>query len=150
MQWKVKLYSSLLNGIFFGVVLTIIGNVINNGSIDWSQFPIGFLSSTIIGTIMGIIIPGGKISEILTKKFVKPGTFLYKVIFNCFLMGIILLYMCPLMTIFNGCILGGATIMMVLPDMFLMAPYFFVICVPLLLFIGDSIMNLAFKLAKSR
>lgn len=145
---KIKLYSSVFYGIFFGFVLTIVGSIINNGNIDWSRFPIEFIASTIIGTIMGIIVPGGEISGILTKKLAKPGTFLYKLIFNCILMVIILLYMCPLMTIFFGCILNGASIMTVLPDMFSLAPYFFAICVFLLLFVGEGIMNLAMKLAK--
>lgn len=49
------------------------------------------MSSTIIGTIMGLIVPGGAISGRLAGMLVKPGAFFYKLVFNSILMIVILL-----------------------------------------------------------
>lgn len=146
-ELKVRILSSVFYGIFFGVVLTIIGTILNNGRIVWENFPMQFISSTVISTFMGMLIPGGMISSVITEKITKPGTVLYKAIFNSILMVIILLYMCPLMTIFYGCVIGGAPIAAVLPGMFSMAPAFWVVCVLLLMIVGDPIMNLAIRIA---
>ncbi|MDO5391915.1 MAG: hypothetical protein Q4F24_12625 [Eubacteriales bacterium] len=146
-ELKVRILSSVFYGIFFGVVLTIVGSILNNGRIVCENFPMQFISSTVISTFMGMLIPGGMISSVITEKITKPGTVLYKAIFNSILMVIILLYMCPLMTIFYGCVIGGASIAAVLPGMFSMAPAFWVVCVLLLMIVGDSIMNLAIRIA---
>ena len=140
---KVSVFSSLFYGILFGAILTIVCSLLMNGKVIWSDFPLGFVVSVVISTVLGILIPAGKLGAIVALKFCKPNTLAFKAVMYSILMIIILLYMCPAMTFFNGYVLGGVPLDVLIPVAYDLFLPLFLICLPIVLLVGDPIMKFA-------
>ncbi|MEO1817050.1 MAG: hypothetical protein ABGU93_15820 [Acetobacterium sp.] len=147
LETKVNLYNNLFNSIIFGITFTIIGGLITTGAVDWASFPISALVGVMAGFVIGLIIPIVKIGAIVAGKLSKPGTFLFNLIMNTVLLILILLFMCPALTIFMGSVLMGEPISAVLPNSYaLFLPFFFIGLILLMVFSG-LIMKLSMKCA---
>lgn len=144
---KITVYSNLLYAVFFGAFLSATGGLFVDGTIDLRGFPLMFFVSTGIGFIMGMLIPSGKISGTIASKVAQPGTFLFRLVMYSVLMVIILIYMCPLMTIIKGCLIMGTPLKALIPSMYSLFVPFFILCTAALMIVGDPIMNLAKRLA---
>lgn len=146
-ETKINIFSNLFYGIFFGIIFTIIGGLIASGTVDWVNFPITVLVGVIVGFTVGMIIPVGKWSVALANKLAKPGTFLFNFIMYSVILLVLLLFMCPVLTVFMGSFLYGAPVMAVLPGSFSLFIPFYLIGIVLLMIFGGLIMKLAIKCA---
>lgn len=146
-ETKVNIYNTLFISVLFGTTLTIVGGLISNGSVDWDNFLVEVFVGIAIGLFVGIVIPVGKLATSLASKVSKPGTLLFKFIMNTVLLLIILLFMCPLMTLFTGCVIMGAPISVILPNLYSLFVPFFLIALAILMIFGDYIMKLSMKCA---
>lgn len=146
-ETKVKIYSALFFSIIIGVVLTLVGGLITSGKVDWNGFPLQALVGIVVGFIVGFIIPIGSWSAAVASKAAKPGTFLFNFIMYSVLLFIMLLFMCPLLTLFMGSVLMGAPVAAVLPNSYSLLIPFFVIGLVILMIFGGTIMKLAMKCA---
>jgi hypothetical protein len=144
---KVNAYNTLFVSVLFGVAFTMIGGLITNGSIDWHNFLIEVIFSIVVGFIVGMVIPGGKFGSALADKVAKPGTLFFNLIMYTVLILIMLLFMCPILTLFIGCIIMGASIISVLPNLFSLYIPFFIIAVLILTLFGDYLIKLSMKCA---
>jgi hypothetical protein len=133
--------------LFIGVVLTIVGGLIAGGAVDWKNFPVEALVSIGVGFIVGTALPVGKWGAALAGKAAKPGTFLFKLIINTFLIVIMLLFMCPIMTLFTGSVIQGAPVAALLPNLYSLAIPFFFIALVVVMLAGDFVTKLAIKCA---
>lgn len=144
---KVIIYNTLFFSILFGVSFTIVGGLITNGAVDWHNFLVEALVGIVVGFIVGMVIPIGKWGTALAGKVAKPGSLLFNLIMYTVLLLIILLFMCPILTLFIGCVIMGAPVAAMLPHLFsLFIPFFFIALVILMLF-GGYIMKLSMKCA---
>ncbi|OFV69221.1 hypothetical protein [Acetobacterium wieringae] len=146
-ETKINLYNNLFNSIIFGVAFTIIGGLITTGTVDWNSFPISALVGVLAGFVIGLIIPIGKIGAAAASKVSKPGTFLFSLVMNAVLLILMLLFMCPVLTIFMGSVLMGAPISAVLPNSYALFIPFFFIGLILLTILGGFVMKLSMKCA---
>lgn len=146
-ETKFNLLNNLFNSIVFGVTFTIVGGLITVGAVDWVHFPISALVGVLVGFILGMIIPLGKISGGLASKIATPGTFLFNLVMYGVLLVIILIFMCPILTIFMGSVLMGAPIAAVLPNSYALFLPFFVIGLILLMVFGGFITKFSMKCA---
>jgi hypothetical protein len=146
-ETKFNILNNLFNSIVFGVTFTIIGGLITAGTVDWPHFPISALVGVLVGFVIGLIIPIGKIGAAVASKVSAPGTFLFNLVMYAVLLVIILIFMCPLLTIFMGSILMGAPIAAVLPNSYTLFFPFLGIGLVLLMILGDSITKLAMKVS---
>jgi|GEM_PF-1973859 len=146
-ETKVNIYNTLFMSIFFGVAFTVLGGLITNGAVDWHNFLVEALVGIVVGFIVGMVIPIGKWGAAVASKVAKPGTFLFNLILYTVLLIIILLFMCPILTLFIGCVIMGAPVAAVLPSSYsLFIPFFLIALVNLMLF-GGYIMKLSMKCA---
>ena len=106
-ETKFNLLNNLFNSLVFGVTFTILGGLITAGAVDWPHFPISALVGVLVGFIIGLIIPIGKIGAAVAGKVSTPGTFLFNLVMYAVLLVVILIFMCPLLTIFMGSVLMG-------------------------------------------
>lgn len=146
-ETKVNIYNTLFMSIFFGVVFTIVGGLIINGAVDWYNFPVEALVGVVVGFIVGMVIPIGKWGAAVASKVAKPGTFLFNLILYTVLLLIILLFMCPILTLFIGCVIMGAPVEAILPNLYSLFIPFFLIAIVILMLIGGYIMKLSMKCA---
>lgn len=146
-ETKFNLINNLFNSIVFGVTFTILGGLITAGAVDWVHFPISALVGILVGFVIGMIIPLGKISGAVAGKVSKPGTFLFNLVMYAVLLVIILIFMCPILTIFMGSVLMGAPIAAVLPNAYALFLPFLGIGLILLMLFGGAIMKLSMKCA---
>lgn len=147
METKINLYSTLFYSLFFGVIFTIVGGLITSGAVDWPNFPATVLVGAAVGLVIGLIIPLGKWSMTLASKTAEPGTFLYSLVMNTVVLVIMLIFMCPVLTIFIGSVLHGAPVVAVLPGSYSLFIPFFLIGIVLLMIFSGFIMKLAMKCA---
>jgi hypothetical protein len=146
-ETKLGVFTNLFFSMLFGVVFTIAGGLFAGGSVDWKNFPAEAIVGIAVGFTVSTALPVGKWGAALAGKAAKPGSFLFKLIVNIFLILIMLLFMCPTMTLFVGCVIQGAPVMAMLPNMYSLAIPFFFIALVLVLLAGDFVMKLAIKCA---
>ncbi|MBI4856206.1 MAG: hypothetical protein HY818_05675 [Acetobacterium woodii] len=146
-ETKFNLLNNLFNSIVFGVTFTIVGGLITAGAVDWLHFPISALVGVFVGFVLGMIIPLGKISGGLASRIATPGTFLFNLVMYTVLLVIILIFMCPILTIFMGSVLMGAPIAAVLPNSYALFLPFLVIGLILLMVFGGLITKFSMKCA---
>lgn len=146
-ETKLNIYVNLFFSILIGVVLTVAGGLLTTGAIDWNIFPPQVAAGIIVGFIVSTVIPVGKIGGATAGKLAKPNTFLFNLIMYAVLLGIMLVFMCPLLTVFTGSILMGAPVAAVLPGSYALFPPFFVIGLTFLMILGGFVMKLALKCA---
>lgn len=138
-ETKFNLLNNLFNSIVFGVTFTILGGLITAGAVDWPHFPISALVGVLVGFVIGLIIPIGKIGAAVAGKVSTPGTFLFKLVMYAVLLVTILIFMCPILTIFMGSVLMGAPIAAVLPNSYALFFPFFIVGLVLLMVFGGFI-----------
>ena len=146
-ETKANIYNNLFINILFGTAFTIVGGLITNRRVDWHSFPIQTLVSILIGSVIGMVIPAGKLGAALARKVARPGTFLFKLVMYIVLLLIMLLLMCPILSLFIGCILQGAPVGAILPHMYSLFIPFFLMALVIVMFAGDYIMKLSRKCA---
>lgn len=146
-ETKVNIYNTLFSSIIFGATFTILGGLITSGTVDWPNFPVTVLVGSLVGLIIGAIIPIGKWGSAVASKLAKAGTFLFNLVMYAVLLIIILLFMCPILTVFIGSVLHGAPVAAVLPGSFGLFIPFFLIGLVLLMIFGGWIMALSMKCA---
>ncbi|WKY45030.1 hypothetical protein Q5O14_02720 [Eubacteriaceae bacterium ES2] len=144
---KFNLISNLFNSIVFGLTFTILGGLITSGTVDWVHFPISALVGVAVGFVIGLIIPIGKIGAAVASKITTPGTFFFNLVMYAVLLVIILIFMCPILTIFMGSVLMGAPIAAVLPNSYALFFPFLGIGLVLLMILGGPITKLAMKVS---
>jgi hypothetical protein len=146
-ETKVAIYNSLFISIVFGVSFTILGGLITSGSIDWDNFLVEALFGIAVGFAVGMAIPGGKWGFALASKMAKPGSLLFNFIMYTIILLIMLTIMCPVLTLFIGCVIMGAPLTAMLPGMFSLYIPFFIIAIIILMLFGNSLMKLSMKCA---
>ncbi|WKY45023.1 hypothetical protein Q5O14_02685 [Eubacteriaceae bacterium ES2] len=144
---KINLYLTLLNSLFYGVIFTILGGLITTGAVDWPHFPVTVLVGAVVGIIVGLVVPLGKWAQAVADKVSTPGKFLYNLAMNVVILIIMLVFMCPVFTVFIGSVLYGAPVLAVLPGSFTLFLPFFGIGLVLATIFGGLILKLALKLA---
>lgn len=144
---KVNVYNTLFMSILIGVAFTIVGGLITNGAVDWKNFPIQVFAGVVVGFLVGMVIPIEKWGIALAGKLAKPGTFLFNLIMYAVLLVIMLLFMCPILTLFIGSVLLGAPIAAVLPNLYSLFIPFLLIGIVIVPLVGGFIMKLSMKCA---
>lgn len=147
MTRRENFFVGLFNSILFGTVFTFVGPLVSGQSIDWGSIPIQLLVGTVVGLAVSLTIPAGKWGGILAGKVAKPGNLLFKFIMYSVILVIMLIFMCPILTVFIACILGGAPVAAVLPTSYSLFVPFYVIGILVLLVVGDIVTNAAIKCA---
>jgi hypothetical protein len=146
-ETKMNIYTTLFNSIIFGVVFTVAGGLLTTGAVDWPNFFITLLVGMTVGFIVGVVIPMGKLGFALGSKIAKPGTFFAKLIMNTVIVVVMLVFMCPVLTLFISSGIYGAPVVAVLPHIFdLFIPFFF-IAIVIAMISGEFIKKLAMKCA---
>jgi hypothetical protein len=107
-ETKINVYNSLFISVLFGVAFTILGGLILSGSIDWKNFLPEAIFAIAVGFAIGMVIPGGKWGFALASKVTKPGTLLFNLVMYTLILIIMLTIMCPVLTLFIGCVVMGA------------------------------------------
>lgn len=146
-ETKVNIYFTLLASILFGVAFTIMGGLLTSGAVDWYNFPAEALVGVGAGFIIGVVIPLGQWSAAVASKMAKPGTWLFNLVMYTVLLIIILLFMCPILTLFIGCVIMGAPVAAMLPHSYSLFVPFFVIALILLMLCGDYLLKLSMRCA---
>lgn len=147
MTKKESFFVSLFNSLFFGILYTFAGSVINQQSINWPNVPAQILVGVIVGIVVGMLIPAGKWGGMLGAKLAKPGSLLFKFIMYNVILIVMLIFMCPALTVFIASVQGGAPVMAVLPASYnLFIPFYLVGIVAIMIF-GDLITAAAMKCA---
>jgi len=147
MTTRENFFVSLFNSLLFGVVFTFVGGILSGQPILWSTIPAQILVGVVVGLAVSLIVPAGKWGGILASKVGKPGSIPFKFVMYSVILVIMLLFMCPILTVFNACILGGAPVMAVLPGSYAMALPFYLIGIAMLLVVGDPVTALAIRCA---
>ena len=145
MDKKTNNYLTVIMAVFFTVVFTAVGGYVNG--FDWKAIPMQALSALIIGLIVGFVIPAGDVGSAIAGKLCEPGTKGFTFIMFNIILIIMLIFMCPLMTVFFASVLGGAPVAAVIPASFSLFIPFYVVGSLLLMLIGDAAVKLAVKLA---
>lgn len=145
MDKKTNLFLTIYMGIVFSIVFTVVGGLLNG--FDWAAVPIQFLVGLAVGVAVGLIIPVGDVGAAVAGKLCKPGTpgFTF-IMFNVILL-LMLLFMCPIMTVIFGCVLGGAPLPAVLPGAYSTFMPFYIPGTIVLQLVGDKVAALAAKTA---
>ena len=140
-----NLFLTIYMGIVFSIVFTVVGGLLNG--FDWAAIPVQFLVGLVVGVAVGLIIPVGEIGGAVAAKLCQPGTpgFTF-VMFNVILL-LMLLFMCPIMTVIFGCVLGGAPLSAVLPGAYSTFMPFYIPGSIVLQLIGNKVAALAAKTA---
>jgi hypothetical protein len=148
-ETKVNIYNSLFISILFGVSFTILGGLILSGSIDWENFPAEAIFGVAVSFAIGMAIPGGKWGFALASKVAKPGSLLFSFIMYTIILAIMLTLMCPILTLFIGCVIMGAPLaaMLNIRSMFSLYIPFYGIAIIILMLCGNLLMKLAMKCA---
>jgi hypothetical protein len=146
-ETKVNIYSTVFYSIVFGVLFTLASGLITNRVIDWPSFPASVLASVVASIIVGMVIPIGKCGVAVASKLAKPGTFLFTFIMYSVLMLIMLVFLCPILTLIIGCVIMGASAVAMLPSLYSFLIPFFLIGIVFLMLAGGFIMKLAMKCA---
>lgn len=147
-QTKVNFFIALFNGILFGVLFTIAGGLIKSGSVDWVNFVSTVLFGVLVGTIVGMVIPAGRIGSHFASRISQPGQILYRFILYSVIMITMLLFMSPALNLFIGSFLHKVPIAVVLPDSYSLFLPFYLMGISLLLIVGDPIVRLAENCAR--
>lgn len=147
MTKKESFFVSLFNSLFFGILYTFAGSVINQQPINWPNVPAQILAGVLVGVIVGMLIPFGKWGGMLGSKLAKPGSFLFKLIMYSVILIGLLVFMCPALTIFIACIQGGAPLMAVLPASYDLFIPFYLVGIVAVMIVGDWISAAAIKCA---
>lgn len=146
-EQKVAVYNNLFMSVIFGILFSLAGGIILNGSIDWSVFGIQAIASAIVGFVIGLIIPVGKWSMLIAEVLEQPGTYFYKLISAAVLLIVLLFLMLPIITIFMGVVVQGVSVESLTSSIYvLFVPFLFIglMVVPL---ISGPIMKLSMKCA---
>jgi hypothetical protein len=148
-ETKINIYSSLFFSVLFGVAFTILGGVILSGAVDWKNFLVEAVFGIAVGFTVGMVIPGGKWGFALASKVAKPGALLFNFVMYTIILIIMLAFMCPILTLFIGCVIMGAPLaaMLNIQGMYSLAPPFYLIAIIMLMFLGNPLMKLATKCA---
>jgi hypothetical protein len=148
-ETKINLYNSLFISVLFGVAFTILGGLILSGSIDWKNFLPEALFGIAVGFAIGMVIPGGKWGFALASKVAKPGSLFFNFIMYTIILIIMLTIMCPILTLFIGCVIMGAPVAAMLDIRSIYSLYipFYLIAIIILMLFGGSLMKLSMKCA---
>jgi hypothetical protein len=148
-ETKINIYNGLFISVLFGVAFTILSGLLLSGSIDWDHFLIEALFGIAVGFAIGMVIPGGKWGFALASKAAKPGSLLFSFLMNTIILVIMLTLMCPILTLFIGCVIMGAPIaaMLDIRTMFSLYIPFYLIAIIMLMLLGNPLMKLATKCA---
>lgn len=138
-------FVTLFNSLLFGVVFTFVGCLIGGQPIDWAGLPLQITAGVVIGMVVSLIIPAGKWGAMLGAKVAKPGSLLFKVVMYSVILVVMLTFMCPILTVFMGSVLGGAPVMAVLPGSYAMFVPFYLTGIIMLVLVGDFVTNLAIR-----
>lgn len=146
---KFAIYLNLFNNIVIASLFVLAGGLISSGTIDWTNFPASALVSIAVGLIVSTVIPVGKIGGAIAGKVSKPGTFLFNLIMYAVLLAIMLVFLCPTMTLFIACVLNGVPVGAVLSLQGLYGMFFWFLLIGLvfLLIFGGLLVKLAMKCA---
>lgn len=147
MTRRENFFVGLFNSLLFSTVFTFVGPLVSGQSIDWAGIPVQLVAGILIGLVIGLIIPAGKWGGMLAAKVAKPGILLFKFIMYSVILVIMLTCMCPVLSIFFGCVLVGAPVAAVLPTSYSMFVPFYVVVIAALMLVGDAVTNAAIKCA---
>ena len=128
-------------------VFTFSSSILKGHGIKWASIPLEIIVGFVIGMTISILIPIGKWGEILAKKVGRPGSFLFKLVMYSVILGIMLIFMCPILTVFMGSVVNGAPVLAVLPASYSLYIPFFVIGLIGSLILGDFLFKLAMMCA---
>ena len=145
MDKKTAFILTLYNTILFTVIFTVVGGLVNG--FDWKAVPGQAAIGFIIGFCVGSIIPVGDFGGAVAAKLFPPGTRGFGLVMNQVTLLIMLVFMCPLMTIAFGSILGGAPIMAGLSASFNLFIPFYIVGSIVLELVGSKVTALAIKTA---
>jgi hypothetical protein len=148
-ETKINVYYGLFISVLFGVAFTILGGLFLSGSIDWDNFLIEATFGIAVGFAIGMVIPGGKWGFALASKVAKPGSLPFNFLMYTIILVIMLTLMCPILTLFIGCVVMGAPIaaMLDIRSMFSLYIPFYLIAIIILMLLGNPLMKLAMKCA---
>lgn len=149
MSKKAVIYNTLFNSTIFGVVFTFAGGLLQGG-IDWPTVPIQIIAAIVVGFLIGVLIPSARWGAILGSKLAKPESFLFKFIVYSVIMIGMLVFMCPIITIFVACVLNGAPLAAAVPSLYGTFIPFYIIGVLILLIFGDMVAGFAIKCARKK
>ena len=143
MDKKTNLFLTIYMGIVFSIVFTVVGGLLNG--FDWKAIPVQFLVGLLVGVAVGLIIPVGDVGGAIAGKLCQPGTpgFTF-IMFNVILL-LMLVFMCPIMTVIFGCVMGGAPLAAVLPGAYSTFMPFYIPGSIVLQLIGNKVAELAAK-----
>lgn len=145
MTKRENFFVSLFNSLLFGVVFTFVGGFVSGQPIVWSTVPAQIIVGVAVGLAISLLIPAGAWGGMLAAKVGKPGSIPFKFVMYSVILGVMLVIMCPILTVFNGCVLGGAPLMAVLPTSYSPMLSFYLIGIVMLMFVGDPITALAIR-----
>lgn len=145
MTKRENFFVSLFNSVVFGVLFTFAGAPLSGQPIDWSTIPAQVIVGTVIGLAVSLLIPSGKWGAILASKVGKPGSFLFRFVMYSVILVTMLIFMCPILTVFTACILGHAPVMAVIPGVYALFLPFYFIGITVLVLAGDWITGLAIR-----
>lgn len=144
---KESFFVALFNSMLFGVLFTFVGGFVSGQPIDWSAVLVQTLAGTAVGIIVGMVVPAGQWGGALASMVARPGTLLFKFVMYSILLVIMLIFMCPILTVFMGCVLGGAPIMAVLPGCYSLFVPFYISGIITLVLVGDFVTQAAIRCA---
>ena len=145
MDKKTSNYLNCIMAFFFTAVFTLVGGLVNG--FDWKAVPMQFIVGLALGLIVGFIIPAGDVGGAIAAKICQPGTRGFSFIMFNVILVIMLIFMCPLMTVAFASVLGGVPVAAVLPSAYDLFVPFYVVGSLLLMLVGEPAVKLAEKLA---
>ncbi|MBR0416760.1 MAG: hypothetical protein IJI56_03010 [Firmicutes bacterium] len=106
MDKKTNLIQTFFMSVLFSVIFTAVGYFMSPA--DPVNVSIQFVVGLIVGMAVSLIIPVGEIGSAVASKLSAPGSPAFSFfMFNTILL-IMLVFMCPIMAVIFGCVLGGA------------------------------------------
>ena len=146
-ETKIGLYNNLFMSLVFGVLFSIAGALITTGTVAPDVFLWQLLASVVVGIAVGAVIPLGKISAAVAGRVARPDTLPYRLVSSAILLAVILVVMCPALTLFTGAVLQGAPVRALLPGLYALFVPFFLLGVPTLMLVGGPMLRLSRRCA---
>ena len=149
MSKKANVYNAFFFSVIFGVLFAFVGSAVQ-GKIDWPTIPPQIIVAIIVGFVVGLVIPSGKWGAALAMKVSKPGSVLFRFIMFSVILIVMLIFMCPLITLFMVCVLGKAPIAVAVPLFYSMFIPFYITGIIFLVIFGDRVAGFAVKCAEPK
>lgn len=147
MEKRLFILINLFHSVLFGVLFAFVGWLINRNPMDVVTVILQLVVSILVGFLVGMLIPAGKWGDMLAMKIFPRGGIGFAFIRYSVILLVMLVFMCPILTVFIACALGGAPVLAVIPGVYeLFVPFYFAGIVTLML-IGRYVVRLAEKCA---